>query len=232
MNKNYRCIFFDLDHTLWDYETNSVTTLKEMFWLFGLHTLGSFGFNDFCTEFGQVNRQLWHLYDTGKIDSAEIRKSRFELILNRLGVVNNRLAQDLSAHYLAECPKKTALMPGATETLQYLKGRYRLSVITNGFNDVQLTKLTHTNLLPFFDHVVTSEQVGSKKPSPEIFRFALNKNRVLAREAIMVGDNPLTDIAGAAAAEIDAVLFSPDKPVQGCHALHQIHHLAELRTLL
>ncbi len=97
---------------------------------------------------------------------------------------------------------------------------------------MQFTKLAHSNLLPFFDHVVTSEQAGSKKPSPEIFKFALSKNQASAHEAIMVGDNPLTDIAGAAAAQIDAVLFSPDKPPQGCHALHQIRHLAELRALL
>ncbi len=232
MSKRYKCLFFDLDHTLWDYETNSANTLKEMFRLFGLQDMGKFSFEDFREEFSRVNQHLWHLYDNGKIESAEIRKSRFEMILSRLGIVNNRLAQDLSAHYLAECPKKTALIPGATETLQYLKGRYRLSVITNGFKEVQFTKLAHSNLLPFFDHVVTSEQAGSKKPSPEIFKFALSKNQASAHEAIMVGDNPLTDIAGAAAAQIDAVLFSPDKPPQGCHALHQIRHLAELRALL
>jgi putative hydrolase of the HAD superfamily len=232
MNKKYRCIFFDLDHTLWDYETNSACTLEEMYHQFNMHTYGHFNLEDFKQAFAQINRRLWHLYDTGKINSTQIRQTRFTLILRKLGVRNQRLAHQLSAYYLAECPRKNALIPGATETLQYLHGRYPLTVVTNGFNEVQLTKLHCAGLIPFFSHVVTSEQAGSKKPSPEIFRFALQKNVAAAHEAVMIGDNPLTDIAGARAANIDALLFNPDKLTGNTMAVPEIQHLAELRALL
>ncbi len=232
MNKQYRYIFFDLDHTLWDYETNSVNTLREMFVHFNLQQFGQFVFQNFHDAFSHVNRQLWHLYDHGKIDSAEIRRSRFELVLSKLGVVNPRLARDLSVYYLSECPQKTALIPGTTETLQYLQHKYPLTVITNGFNEVQLTKLTSSGLLKFFNHVVTSEEAGSKKPAPGIFHYALSKNSAAPEQALMVGDNPLTDIAGAKAAQIDAVLFNPQRLQHNSSAIQQIHHLGELRNYL
>lgn len=231
MQKNYQCIFFDLDHTLWDYETNSANTLMEMFELFNLQAC-DFSFGDFLHHFREVNHHLWNLYDHGKIDSSAIRQNRFVLILDKLNVQSEKLARDLSDYYLKECPKKTALMPGAMETLQHLTVKYRLTVVTNGFDEIQFTKLSSAGLLPFFEHIVTSEKAGHKKPAREIFIYALQQNNITAADALMVGDNPLTDIAGASCAAIDAILFNPEKVAHQCNPLHEINHLSELRSLL
>lgn len=231
MTRRYQCLFFDLDHTLWDYETNSADTLKEMFQLFNLESR-ELALADFQQKFREVNRYLWDLYDNGKIDSTEIRQNRFVLILQKLGVEDKQLARELSVHYLSECPKKTALVPGALEVLKHTVQHYRLTVVTNGFDEIQRTKLTGSGLLPFFDHVVTSERAGHKKPAPEIFRFALHVNGVTNRDVLMIGDNPLTDIAGANRAAIDSVWFNPVKQNQTCNSLYEISHLSELHSLL
>lgn len=229
--KRYKCIFFDLDHTLWDYETNSSDTLREMFYLFNLQAR-DLALPLFKQCFREVNEYLWNLYDNGKIDSLEIRQSRFVLILNKLGLTDHKLAHDLSAYYLNECPKKTALMPGALVMLQHLVQDYRLTIVTNGFDEVQRTKIIGSGLLPFFDHIITSERAGHKKPAPEIFRFAIEVNGITSRDALMIGDNPLTDIAGANRAAIDSVWFNPEKQNKTCDSSYEINHLTELHSLL
>lgn len=231
MTNRYQCLFFDLDHTLWDYETNSSETLREMFHLFSLQSR-ELVFADFQRTFSEVNRQLWDMYDNGKIDSQEIRQNRFVLILQKHGICDKQLARHLSDYYLSECPKKTGLMPGAQEVLQHFVQQYRLTVVTNGFDEVQRTKLVCSGLLPYFDHVVTSERAGYKKPAPEIFRFALQVNSISGRDAIMIGDNPLTDIAGANQAAIDSVWFNPEKQNYPCDSTFEINHLTELHHLL
>lgn len=232
MRPSYRCIFFDLDHTLWDYETNSAATLCEMFGHFRLAEISGMDFHHFHYRFRQVNRLLWFLYDRGKMESEDIRKLRFELVLRKFKIRNHQLASDMSHYYLAECPQKTALMPGALQTVQELSSRYRLSVITNGFDEVQMTKLSASGLLPFFEKVVTSQRAGFKKPAAGIFRYALHHHNIRASEAIMVGDNPVTDIGGAMQAKIDAVLFNPSQVVHGVIPTYEISHLPQLCDLL
>jgi putative hydrolase of the HAD superfamily len=228
----YRCIFFDLDHTLWDYEANSRDTLHE---LFNHHALAHHGiehFNAFHSVFKQVNRKLWHLYDHGKIDSTVIRKERFRKILEAFNLNNPELAGRLSQEYIIESPKKRKLMPGAEKTLQYLAGSYTLTVVTNGFTDVQHTKLASGNLTRYFEHIITSEKAGYKKPAREIFDFALAANGVSSNEAIMIGDNLLTDIAGARNASVDSVFFNPDGLSHDEPVKHEIKNLEELYSLL
>lgn len=228
----YKCIFFDLDHTLWDYESNSRDTLLE---LFNHHQLKEYGiaeFEAFLLVFKKVNQELWLLYDHGKIDSAVIRKERFRKILLEFDITNNDLALNLSQEYMTESPKKGKLMPGAHETLQHLAASYSLSVVTNGFADVQHTKLASGKLTDFFDHVVTSERAGFKKPAREIFDYTLVANGISSKDAIMIGDNLLTDIAGARNARVDSVFFNPEGIEHSAKVKHEISNLKELCSLL
>lgn len=219
------CIFFDLDHTLWDYETNSLETLQELYDAHSLQQKGIDEFASFHREFKRVNGELWALYDHGKIGSEVIRKERFKQILNVFNIHDEKLVNELSHEYLYACPKKGNLMPHAVETLQYLSGRYRMSIITNGFEEIQNTKLSSGNLHPFFDHVITSQQAGHKKPSREIFDYAMEKHSIASHQTVMVGDNLLTDIAGAKNASIDTVFFNPD------NLEHQTEVNVEIRSL-
>ncbi len=229
---NYKCIFFDLDHTLWDYETNSQEALFELFHHFGLKERGVTNFEKFCAQFKIVNLRLWDLYDSGIITSDVIRNERFKKILEPFGAYEKRFAERLSNEYLKICPQKGNVMPNAIKTLEYLSQKYNLTIITNGFEDTQYTKLTSSKLDHFFDHVITSQKAGCKKPAKEIFEFALSLNAIQAHEAIMVGDNLIADVGGARNASIDPVFFNPESIHHYHEVKHEINDLHELCSFL
>ncbi|MBL7857825.1 MAG: YjjG family noncanonical pyrimidine nucleotidase [Cyclobacteriaceae bacterium] len=229
---HYTCLFFDLDHTLWDYETNSLETLRELFVAHDLPGKGVADFTSFHLRFKEVNKQLWELYDHGKITSEIIRKERFKQILKPFYVTDDRLSDVLSYEYLHECPKKSNLIPHAIETLEYLVGKYKMTVITNGFEEIQNTKLSSGNLHHFFDHVITSQKAGCKKPAREIFEFALNANAIQSDQAAMIGDNLITDIGGARNASVDTVFYNPDALEHAEEVTHEINTLQQLREIL
>jgi YjjG family noncanonical pyrimidine nucleotidase len=230
--KKYKCIFFDLDHTLWDYETNSAETLFELYQTYNLLSKGIPLFENFLNRFKKVNIDLWNLYDKGLIDSDVIRRERFKQILEPFNAYDVKLSADLSRDYLDICPRKGKLMPHATDILNYLKQYYRLAVITNGFEEIQHQKLAAGSLRPYFDHVITSQKAGFKKPSREIFDCALQLNGVTNIEAVMVGDNLITDIGGAKNASIDAVFFNTEEIVHNESLHFEIRSLEELRAIL
>lgn len=228
----YKCIFFDLDHTLWDYETNSNETLKELYHHYALQHVGVSSVESFQQRFKEVNTQLWDLYDRGEIGSEVIRRERFKQILTYFNAYEEKLSQNLSAEYLECCPQKAALMPHATDVLDYLSGKYNLTVVTNGFEEIQHMKLTAGNLHRYFDYVVTSQKAGYKKPAKEIFEFALRSNAVQAEETIMVGDNLITDIGGARNAAIDTTFYNPENLSHNETVKYEIKSLLELCDLL
>lgn len=229
---SYKCIFFDLDHTLWDYETNSCDTLQELFHHYGLESCGVNDCNSFQQQFRKINIELWDLYDHGLITGDVIRNERFKRILAHFNVHDERLCSDLSADYLNNCPKKGNLIPHTIETLEYLSENYQLAVITNGFEEIQQVKLAAGKLNHFFAHIITSQKAGHRKPSRKIFDYALQVSNVRNYEAIMVGDNLITDIRGAQNAFIDPVFFNPEKIVHDVSVKHEISTLAELQNIL
>lgn len=228
----YRCIFFDLDHTLWDYETNSKETLQELFAAYSLAEKGVTDFESFFREFRRVNAELWVLYDAGKIGSEVIRAERFKQILNVFNAFNDKLCAEISHEYLYTCPKKGNLMPNALSTLDYLSEKYRLSIITNGFEEIQNMKLNAGKLDTYFDHIITSQHAGFKKPSREIFEYTLAKNSIQCNQAVMIGDNLVTDIGGARQASIDSVFFNHEQIKHDSEIHVEINNLSELCELL
>ncbi len=228
----YKCVFFDLDHTLWDYETNSAETLQELFHHHRLHEKGPNSFSNFLKTFVEINTHLWDQYDTGKIHRDVIRYERFHKIFLAMGIDDYDLSLTLSNDYVAESPKKGALMPNALEILEHLTTKYPLHIITNGFEEIQSTKLASSGIMHYFQSVVTSARAGHKKPAKEIFEFALAENGFRASDAIMIGDNLLTDIAGARNASIDTVFFNPNKLAHQEKVNYEIHDLVELKSII
>ncbi|MEO8473528.1 MAG: YjjG family noncanonical pyrimidine nucleotidase [Chryseolinea sp.] len=231
-SKSYKAVFFDLDHTLWDYETNSRETLIELYSGYQLSTKGIASVDEFLDQFRLVNAGLWYLYDNGKIDSTVIRRERFKQILEHFSAYEEGLSISLSVDYLDQCPKKGNLMPHAIEVLNYLAPRYRLTVITNGFEEIQHLKLKAGNLHTYFDHIVTSQKAGHRKPDKKIFDFALENNNVKCNEAIMIGDNLITDVGGARNAGIANVFFNSEKIGHSDFPDHEIERLIELQGIL
>lgn len=228
----YKTIFFDLDHTLWDYDTNSKETLTELYDLYKLHSKGVTSLEAFNSKFNEVNEGLWNLYDRGLIGSEVIREQRFKKILEPFQIQDQTLIEQLSHDYLYACPRKGAMIPGAIDILEYLNDKYALTLITNGFEEIQGMKLRSGNITHYFDHIVTSQKAGHKKPAREIFDYALGLHQHEADEAIMIGDNLMTDIAGARNASVDSVFFNPYKKEHQEEVTHEITTLAELARIL
>lgn len=232
MKREYKCIFFDLDHTLWDYERNSQETLDELYEKYSLSSRGVTSCELLKDQFRKVNITLWELYDRGEITSDVIRQQRFKQILEHFSVMDEQLTEELSVDYLHSCPNKGHLVPYAIETLDYLASKYEMTVITNGFDEIQNLKLSAGNLHQYFKHIVTSQKAGHRKPSRGIFDYAMEANNVRPHESIMVGDNLITDIAGATRSSIDAVFYNPEKVSHDVNVPFEIHSLKELQLIL
>lgn len=230
--KKYKCIFFDLDHTLWDYEKNAEDTLTELYHHYSLQQAGISDPYLFYLKFKEVNLSLWDLYDRNLVDQNFIRKERFKKILTHFNAYDEQLSDTFSDHYLATCPKKNNLIPHTLDILEYLRSKYNLTVITNGFEEIQNVKMVSGNLHHFFDHVITSQKAGHKKPSEKIFQFALALNNVSESEVIMIGDNLVTDIGGARQAGIDNIFFNREKMIHDQKPDYEIGCLSELKNIL
>jgi YjjG family noncanonical pyrimidine nucleotidase len=229
--KTYKCILFDLDHTLWDYETNSREALSELYTQFGLAERGVRE-PDFLQTFYVINNELWDLYDRGVLHRDVIRKERFHRILMAHGIDDYEMSLKFSGAYLEHSPKKKNLMEGCKETLDYLQPKYTMVIVTNGFDEIQSAKLLASGIHHYFKDIVTSARAGYKKPAKEIFEFALKENNVEAYETIMIGDNLLTDIAGAKNASVDTVFYNPNKIEHQTTVDFEISSLIELMNFL
>ena len=209
--QRFKAVFFDLDHTLWDFEANSSETIGELLQHHGLLGREVTSHEQFMDLYRTINKDLWDRYHANAITKDELRIWRFQHSLKAFGVDDHPLSVAMADKYLEICPTKTALFHGAEDVLKQLKEDHTLHIITNGFKEVQYLKLRHSGILDYFDKIHISEEVGWKKPEPEIFWHALREAGVKPAEAVMIGDNPETDIMGALQTGIRAVLFDPDE---------------------
>lgn len=229
----YKHLFFDLDHTLWDFDANAKETLNQ------LHAdlkLGDRGINDlqlFHKNYIMHNEKLWERYRKGFIKQDELRVKRMMLCLMDFKVANDELAREMSDLFLQLLPTRTIIFPDTKEVLHYLTGKgYQLHLITNGFEEVQHCKLKNSGLDVFFDKVITSEGSKSLKPNREIFEYALNLTGALVEESIMLGDSLDVDVAGAMDFGMDAVHVNYLGTEQHFKPTYTIKHLIELKEIL
>jgi putative hydrolase of the HAD superfamily len=230
--KTYQHLFFDLDHTLWDYDRNVTESLSELYQIYALQELGIPSFDQFYTAFHHVNFQLWDWYNVGKIDKESLRKERFPRIFTQAGAKIEVIPLGFEEDFMDRTSSKPHVFPYSKEILTYLKANYRIHVITNGFNESQAKKMKSSGLDGFFELVVTSETTGFKKPDPRIFHYAMEELHTRADQCLMIGDNPNSDILGAQRAEIDQVFFNPEGKSIELKPTYEIRHLQELEQLL
>lgn len=228
---NYKHLFFDLDHTLWDFEKNSSETLFEVFSLFELNHSGH-NFDSFYSKYKVVNKDLWADYRKNKIDKAFLRDNRFHFSLQKIGIDDKLLANRISDHYLEHSPKKGYLFPHTHQVLDYLSKKYQLHIITNGFKEAQVVKMETCGLTNYFKEIIISEEVGFNKPDKRIFNHALEITSSNTTNALMIGDDLESDIIGAKNAGINQVFFNPHKTPHNEEVTHEISSLNELLSIL
>jgi putative hydrolase of the HAD superfamily len=235
--QSYKHLFFDLDHTLWDFEANAKATLWHLYQTLQLQERGIDDFDQFHQNYLSHNEKLWERYRNGYIRQDELRIKRMRLSLLDFKIADEALAETMSTGFLDLLPSRTLLFPYTLEILQYLTAKnYQLHLITNGFEKTQHSKLEYSGLKPFFSQVITSEGAGSLKPKPEIFTYALEKANALKNESIMIGDTLEVDILGARNAGLDQVhvnhIHHQREPLSdGSYPTHTIFSLQELETI-
>ena len=228
--KDVEHIFFDLDHTIWDFETNSRETLGELYHEYKLHELIQ-NEEKFLATYQTVNAQYWKKYRDGQIDKQTVRFGRFPETLRRCKVDDaDVIGKQIGEEYVIRGPKKTHLFPHTHETLQYLSQKYPLHIITNGFKEVQFVKLGGSDLDKYFDIILCSEEVGVNKPHKKVFQTALEKANVDPANAVMIGDNYEADILGAQKAGMKTIFFDPKKNGEQNHSV-VIHSLLDLKDI-
>jgi YjjG family noncanonical pyrimidine nucleotidase len=231
--KQYKCVFFDLDHTLWDYETNSSAALVQLYNKYELASHGAARCDEFLKNFTRINTELWDRHDRNEITRDVLRYDRFDLVFRAAGIDHREMSLRFSEEYLIESPKGRNLVPHAFDLLTYLKTKgYTLYVVTNGFEEIQGTKIASGGITHFFNGIVTSARAGFKKPDKGIFEFAMKESGSIASESIMIGDNLLTDIAGARNASIDNVFYNPHGATHSEVVTHEITSLKEVFGIL
>ena len=232
-HKNYRHVFFDLDHTLWDFDANAKESLLEVYDHFDLPSMTAIAFTNFYSIYLRHNSILWDRYHKGFITSEDLKWKRMCRTLLECSIGDELLAKNMGAKFLEILPTKKLLFDYTIEILEYLQQKkYSIHLITNGFEKTQLSKLNNSNLAKYFAHVITSEGSNAVKPAKEIFEFAILKAEANQNESIMIGDNPEADIQGAINAGIDSVFVNHTKIEIALEPTYTIFNLRELEEIL
>jgi putative hydrolase of the HAD superfamily len=224
--KHIKNIFFDLDHTLWDFDKNSEITfdtiLKDSF--------PTIDVKQFMSVYAPINQACWKLYQNEQISHQELKHNRFRQTFDALGyVVTDDEIISISTTYLDLLPTNNALFEGAIEILEYLKPTYKLHIITNGFAEIQDKKLNVSGLQPYFETITNSENAGVKKPNPKIYEYALTIAKADKKTSVMIGDCIDADVFGAINFGIDALFFNDAKNVVP-ENVHAVNNLLELKN--
>lgn len=225
---NIKHIFFDLDHTLWDFETNSNKTFSFIFQRNNLEV----NFEDFIEVYQPINYRYWKLFREDKVSKKDLRYGRLREAFDAIEYsIQDEMIHLLSEEYITYLADHNSLFDNALSLLGYLKPQYKLHIITNGFEEVQHRKLKNSNLLPFFDQVITSEKVGVKKPSPVIFEYAMEITGAGPEESVMIGDNFEADILGALNVGMQAIFCKFNGEI-ATRDVPSVDNLLELKKFL
>jgi len=223
-------IFFDLDHTLWDFETNSKLAFEK---LLKKHQI-PVEIDAYITVYEPINHQYWQDYARGLKTKNEVKYKRLTDTFKALGIdVKDALIKILADEYLDFLKKENTLMEGAVEILDYLRNKYRLHILTNGFTEVQTEKMQNSGIAHYFEHLITSEETGKLKPHPEVFKHALQIAGSFAHKSYMIGDNFQSDVLGARNVGMHAIHYDPlGQSEVDDKIIPKVKHLIEIKEIL
>jgi putative hydrolase of the HAD superfamily len=221
-------VFFDLDHTLWDFDKNSLLAFERVF---QRHEI-DIDLRSFVKIYEPINFEYWKLYREEKVSKEQLRRGRLIDTFHGLGMNYSLTKIDaMAVSYIDELPIDNHLFDGTVEILEYLVEKYNLHIITNGFQEVQLLKLKNSGIYRYFETVTTSEEVGVKKPNPLVFKTALRKAKTQSIQSIMIGDTFEADILGAEAVGMWTLFYNYRKETIP-NGYKLVDHLLEIKSHL
>ena len=205
MNNKIKDVFFDLDHTLWDFDKNSKHTFEKIL----TDNEIIIDIDVFLEVYIPINTNYWKLYRQNNISKDKLRYGRLNDTFKALDIdISTKIIYKLSDDYIKYLSSFNFLIDGTIPILKFLDSRYKLHIITNGFQEVQNLKLINSGIDGFFKTITNSEMAGVKKPNQKIFQLAIDKARTDFSSSIMIGDNLEADIHGALNSGMDAILFN------------------------
>jgi len=221
-------IFFDLDHTLWDFETNSDKAFETAF----KNLQFKVDLEKFLNYYRPINQTYWKLYREDKVTKDQLRHGRLRDTFARINIeTTTETLENIALEYIRVLPQNNQLFDGAIEILDHLVPNYQMHIITNGFHEVQHHKLEKSGIAKYFKEIITSESVGAQKPSRAIFEHALQKVNTTAPQSIMIGDNYEADIMGALNCGMHAIFCNYHREPVG-ENIKSVTHLLELKQYL
>ena len=230
--QRYKNLFIDLDDTVYDFSAASEESFCETYELL---QYGRFfdSFEHYLSIYKPYNLELWRIYGEGKITKEELNKRRYSYPLECVGIHDQELADTFCKEALSRIPTKGPLMPGAIELLEYLRPKYRMFILSNGFKELQSRKMHAAGIDKYFDELILSEDIGVNKPNRELYDYALQKTGSTLEESLMIGDMFETDIAGAANIGMKQIYYTP-KGKQGHPFVptYEVRHLLEIKEIL
>jgi putative hydrolase of the HAD superfamily len=229
----YQHLFFDLDHTIWDFETNAKNSMQVLYDKFELQQKGITDFDLFYKQYSHHNNVLWERYRNGFIKQEDLRWKRMFRALLDFKIGDEKLAKQMSVDFLELLPTRNTLFPYTIELLEYLlQKKYQIHLITNGFVEVQHQKIKFAALEKYFTTVTTSQESNSLKPHKEIFLYALEKAKATTAESIMIGDNLEADIEGAKNVGIDTIWVNHLNEPNSNLPTYTVTHLKAIEQVL
>jgi len=224
MKNKIKHVFFDLDHTLWDFDKNSGLTFDKLFKLNNIDTK----LEDFLAVYEPINLNYWKLYREEKVTKSELRYGRLKEAFDLINVtIEDSMINHLSEAYIEHLTTFNHLFDGTFTILEYLQNKYELHIITNGFEEAQERKMKTSNIRSYFKTITNSEMVGVKKPNPKIFNFALDIANANVEESIMIGDSLEADIEGADNIGMDTIHFD----YKDLHDTHNFKRITNLKAI-
>lgn len=230
--KDIKHLFFDLDHTLWDFDKNSSETLAYLFEKHRFEALHQMDLRAFTDQYHRVNRELWELFNHNKIDKYELRSLRLAQTFSNLGIDVKHIPPTFNDEYIAICPQKGHLFPHTREVLAHFAQSHTLHILSNGFAEIQAIKMASSGIAPYFNTVFTADVIGAKKPTKAFYDHVLQHLQTIPAHCLMIGDTLDADILGAMNAGIQAVYFNPEKTAHQADIHFEIDSLLALKSLL
>ncbi|TXD46637.1 YjjG family noncanonical pyrimidine nucleotidase [Polaribacter sp. IC073] len=222
-------VFFDLDHTLWDFEKNSALTFEKIF----IENNIDIKIDDFLKVYIPLNLEYWKLYRDEKVTKEVLRYERLKKSFDAANyTVSDDIINKLAIEYIENLAEFNHLFEGTFELLDYLKSKYTLHIITNGFDEIQSKKMINSKIHHYFDQIITSDSVGVKKPNPMVFNYALKAAKATKDNSIMIGDSLDADIKGALNVGLKAIHCVFDASSETDKKITAVKNLLEIKQYL
>jgi putative hydrolase of the HAD superfamily len=225
-----RHLFFDLDHTLWDFEKNSKICIRQIYEQHKFIFPAEIGFEAFFQKFSTINSAMWNQLDLSLITHEYLRIFRFQKVLQALDIeIDEQFSLELNQMLLDILPYQQHLMDDAFDTLEVLASRdYKMHIISNGYQDIQIKKMKSGGIYHFFNQIITNDIAGARKPEKAIFDFALYKADADIGNSLMIGDNLIADIEGAKNAGLRTIYFNPEIEENNSENISELKYLLEI----